>query len=332
MEQRRFLTPEPSSGGPDGLAVTGTRMYFINGNGSNMIYQLNPADGTVTTVSRAPELLGGSDGLAAMEDTLFALEPSSDTITRVRISTGETLGSCVTGVMAGGGLAAEDGRLFATLGLASIVELEPETCQVIGGPYPIPGSDLAYGLAFDGTSLYAGSIIRPGIHTIDPDTGDPLGFLPLAYAPTGLAATAAVAVPECAFDVDFRPGSAVNTLNPRSRGRVPVALYGSDSMDTGVVGQDSLALSGVMADHSAFEDVDGDGILDLILHFRTQALVRSLVSEHGDLEYGMLLEVTLRGELMDGTVCNGTDMIRIRNGGTGRDPESRNLHKRHRTR
>ena len=322
----RFPTPEPSSGGPDGLAVTAASLFFVNGNGSNIIITLDPATGAVTGSFPAPEQFGGSDGLAAMDDTLFTLEPASDMISRVRISTGEALGSCTTGGLAGGGLAAESGRLFVTLGLASIVELDPETCQVVGGPFPIPGGDLAYGLAFDGERLYAGSIIRPGIHSLDPETGAALGFVEMESPPSGLASTAEVAVadPDCDLAVDFRPGSPTNILNIRSRGRVPVALFGSPDLDVGEMDQDSLALSGVRADHAAFEDVDGDGNLDLILHFRTQALVSSLEYAHGDLQDGMILDVVLTGERMEGGSCRGADSVRIRNSETGRDRESRN--------
>ena len=323
-ELRRFPTPEPCSGGPDGLAVTGDTMFFVNGNGSNRIIRLNPQTGTVTDSFPAPELFGGSDGLAAMDDTLFTLEPASDTISRLRISTGEALGSCTTGMMASGGLAAEAGRLFATLSLVNIVELDPLTCRLIAGPFPVPEGDLALGLAFDGELLYAGSYIRPGIHMMDPDTGDAIGFHALDYAPTGLAATAEAVGPECTFDVDYRPGSPANILNLMSRGRIPVALFGSDSMDTGDIDQTSLVLSGVPAAHSAFEDVDGDGILDLILHFGTQALVTSLTTEHGELQDGMVLDITLRGERMDGTGCFGEDSIRIRDGVPGGEQQSRN--------
>ena len=195
---------------------------------------------------------------------------------------------------------------------------------MIGGPFAIPGGDLAYGLAFDGEQLYAGSIIRPGIHSLDPDTGAALGFIAMDSPPSGLAATTEVEAPECALDVDFRPGSATNILNLKSRGRVPVALYGSPALDTEDMDLDTLALSGVPAEHTAFEDVDGDGILDLILHFRTQALVSSLESAHGDLQDGMILDVALTGERMEGGSCRGADSVRIRNGETGRDHESRN--------
>lgn len=318
-ELNRFPTPEPSSGGPDGLAVTPTWLYFVNGNGSNLITRLDPDTGMLTGSFPAPETFGGTDGLAAMDDTLITLEPAADTLSRIQLSTGDALGACVTGLGAGGGLAAEAGRLFVTLGLARIVELNPESCQVIGGPFPVPGGDLAYGLAFDGQRLYVGSIVQPGIHTLDPETGEALGFIPLAYAPTGLAAAAEAAAPACRFDLDYRPGSAANILNTRSRGRVPLALYGTAALDAGNIDQSSLVLSGVPADHTAFEDVDGDGVLDLILHLRTQALVSALESEHGDLVDGALHEVELAGALMDGTMCHGADSVRIRRGAPGRN-------------
>ena len=314
VEQNRYPAPELSSGGPDGLAATRDWLFFINGAGSNMIFRLEPATGVVIGSFPAPEMLGGTDGLAAMDDILFSLEPASDIISRVRISTGESLGSCTTGMLAGGGLAAEAGRLFSTLSLASIVELDPESCQVIGGPFPIPGGDFVFGLAYDGEHLYAGSIIQPGVHTLDPDTGAPLGFLPLAYAPTGLAAAAIDPAPACAFDVDIRPGSAVNIMSVRSQGHLPVALYGSSFLDVGDIEQESLLLSSVPTNHSFFEDVDGDGILDLLLHFRTQALLTALEAEYGELEDGMVLDMLLRGFLKDGAGCHGGDSVRIRQG------------------
>ncbi len=324
LERNRYPAPELSSGGPDGLAATRDWLFFINGTGSNMIFRLEPASGAVIGSFPAPEVLGGTDGLAAMDDILFSMEPASDIIARVRISTGEPLGSCTTGMLAGGGLAAETGRLFSTLSLASIVELDPESCRVIGGPFPIPGGDFAYGLAYDGEYLYVGSIIQPGIHTLDPDSGAPLGFLPLSYAPTGLAAAAIDPGPACAFDVDIRPGSTVNVMNVGSRGRLPVALYGSSSVDVGDIEQESLFLSTVPTDHSFFEDVDGDGILDLMLHFRIQALITALAAKHGELEDGMVLEMLLRGSLTGGADCQGADSARIRYVEAGRRQESGN--------
>ncbi len=316
-ELGRLPTPEISSGGPDGLAADGGSIFFINGNGSNQVYRIDLDTGTVFDVFPAPSAGWGTDGLAVSSNTLFNLEPAADTIHRTSLDSMESAGSCVTGRFAGGGLAAENGRLFATLGLASIVELNPETCEMIGGPFPIPGGDFTYGLAFDGERLYTGRILSPGVVSMDPDTGEVLGSFSLDFAPTGLAASSAEPpVSSRVVPIDIRPGSDRNVLNVRSRGRMPVALFGSGSEDVGTLDLDSLALAGVPAEHSAYGDLNGDGILDLILHFRTQALVRALEAGDRPLENGMTPELVLDGRFLDGTPCTGTDSVTILGAGS----------------
>ena len=72
--------------------------------------------------------------------------------------------------------------------------------------------------------------------------------------------------------IDITPGSFPNSINPRSRGVIPVAILTTETFDASTVdpamvrfGPDAAAPV-----HAALEDVDGDGDTDLILHFRTQ--------------------------------------------------------------
>jgi hypothetical protein len=107
-------------------------------------------------------------------------------------------------------------------------------------------------------------------------------------------------------------------LNIKSRGRIPVAVFGSETDDVGAVNLSSLTLAGIPSVHSAFEDVDGDGILDLILHFRTQALVQAMESGDSPLEDGQTRELALSGEFQDGTPCSGSDTVTILDAGDNR--------------
>jgi hypothetical protein len=81
--------------------------------------------------------------------------------------------------------------------------------------------------------------------------------------------------------IDIKPGSATNTINPKSKGVVPVALLGSDGFDVGKVDVTTLQFGpsgappahdltrpGVRSGH--MEDVNGDGHMDLMCHFRQQ--------------------------------------------------------------
>ena len=65
-----------------------------------------------------------------------------------------------------------------------------------------------------------------------------------------------------------------SSINPRNRGVIPVAILSSDSFDATTVdpGTVRFGRTGIeaVAAKSTFEDVDSDGDLDLLLHFKTQ--------------------------------------------------------------
>jgi beta-glucosidase len=71
--------------------------------------------------------------------------------------------------------------------------------------------------------------------------------------------------------IDILPGSDVNPVNPGQRGILPVAILTTDDFDAGNVDPFSLAFgpAGAPITHKNghLEDVDGDGDIDLLLHF-----------------------------------------------------------------
>ena len=76
------------------------------------------------------------------------------------------------------------------------------------------------------------------------------------------------------ISIDIKPGTFPNTINPRSKGKITVAILTTDTFDATTV-DPSTVLFGVTGTEvspfqSALEDVDGDGHLDLVLHFTTQ--------------------------------------------------------------
>lgn len=74
--------------------------------------------------------------------------------------------------------------------------------------------------------------------------------------------------------VDIKPGSDLNPINPRGNGVIPVAILSSADFDATTVNPATLAFGPNAAapahPNVHFEDVDGDGLIDLVSHYRTQ--------------------------------------------------------------
>ncbi|MFB0504195.1 MAG: hypothetical protein ACETWE_10210 [Candidatus Bathyarchaeia archaeon] len=102
--------------------------------------------------------------------------------------------------------------------------------------------------------------------------------------------------------IDIKPGSYPNSINPGSKGRIPVAILTNETFDATTVDPATVRFgpAGAKAVHSAIEDVDHDGDLDVILHFKTQ----ETGIKPGD------TEATLTGKTYDGISIKGTDTIR----------------------
>jgi hypothetical protein len=104
--------------------------------------------------------------------------------------------------------------------------------------------------------------------------------------------------------IDIKPGSFPNSINPRSKGVIPVAVLTTSSFDATAVDPATVLFgpAGTEATpvHSALEDVDGDGDADIILHFKTQDT--GIVC--GD------TSASLTGETSGGQVIEGSDSIK----------------------
>ena len=101
--------------------------------------------------------------------------------------------------------------------------------------------------------------------------------------------------------IDIKPGSDPNSINLKSRGVTPVAVLTTEDFDASTVDPVTLQFAGASPLRWALEDVDADGDLDLILHFKTQEL--ALTKDSTD--------ATLTGETFDWVLIEGTDSVRI---------------------
>jgi hypothetical protein len=106
-------------------------------------------------------------------------------------------------------------------------------------------------------------------------------------------------------EIDIKPGSDPNSINPSLQGDLPVMILGSEIFDVADVDVTTLAFGpgGAPIDHSHgphFEDLDGDGLTDLMGHFR--------IEETG-IAFGDM-KVCVIGKLLDGTLFGGCDAVR----------------------
>jgi WD40 repeat protein len=105
-------------------------------------------------------------------------------------------------------------------------------------------------------------------------------------------------------EIDIKPWSDPNGINLKSKGVIPVAILTTDDFDATTVNPLSVEFGpgGATEAHGKehIEDVDIDGDLDLLLHFRTQ----ETGIECGD------SEAVLTGETFDGqTIIEGVDYV-----------------------
>ena len=73
-------------------------------------------------------------------------------------------------------------------------------------------------------------------------------------------------------EIDIKPGSFPSAINLGKKGVVPVAVLTTEDFDASTVIAETVIFAGATPVHWAMEDVDGDGDVDLVLHYDAQEL------------------------------------------------------------
>ena len=108
--------------------------------------------------------------------------------------------------------------------------------------------------------------------------------------------------------IDIKPGSFPNSINLKSKGVIPVAVFGTNEFNVSSIDPATVTLSGapikLVANSKpifSIKDVDGDGIADWIAHINSAGLRLN----SGD------TVATLVGKTFDGMIIYGIDSVKI---------------------
>ena len=118
-------------------------------------------------------------------------------------------------------------------------------------------------------------------------------------------------LPFVSVPIDIKPGSDPNSINCNNDGGViAVAILTTEDFDATTVDHTTVTFEGASEMHvdqqsgeprRHEEDVDYDGDMDLVLHFRLGDTSLTCASTEG----------TLTGETFDGKAIQGTDAVRM---------------------
>lgn len=205
----------------------------------------------------------------------------------------------------GRGLAADETRLYVVGDTASygsgkrdafVLEVDPTDGSVLLAKYYGGAEDdIAHALQVARTDLYIVGESRSFTNT-----GNVVGQSDVMLLRYRVDSTIPVTI-------DIKPAGVPNSINPKSHGKIPVAILSTTGFDAPTqVNKNSLAFGRTgdepsLAFCSGLEDVNGDGLLDVVCHFETQQAAFG----SGD------TEGILKGLTVSGTPLQGADSIRI---------------------
>ena len=301
-----FLSPSATgldgAGNPNGLVFDGIDRLFVT-DIAGIVYEIDTEGTTIFNTFSLP-FRGGAIAFDGVNLYISDFDESSVLVTDRSGTPVRTFDSQLR--PAGMSHDASTGHLWVVSEFdEKIAEIttDGELVRSCGGPRE-PGIQGLGGVAWVHSMLYIAEVSDP-----DPFTPPNIPGTIFAIDPSMLPCMPPLTI---TVVIDIKPGNDSNPLNLKSKGVIPVAILTTsigddDPPDFDATSVDPLSVmfgpGEARETHGTghIEDVDGDGDLDLVLHFRTQ----QTGIQPGD------IEASLTGETFDGQVITGTDAIQM---------------------
>jgi YVTN family beta-propeller protein len=198
-------------------------------------------------------------------------------------------------------LLSKDGtRLYVTNDTLNLLQIIDTGTNSVIGSIPVNGP-VGLALTPDEDRLLVSC--DSGVAVVDLATQSITKYLGGFTQPKEIAIYGAAEAPALQVTIDIKPGSSVNPIQLKSKGKVPVAILGDPAFDVTTVDRGTVMFVGAspLSTGGLPEDVNGDGLLDLVLHFETQ----DLQLQPGD------TQACLSGKTSSGEAFAGCDTIRV---------------------
>lgn len=183
----------------------------------------------------------------------------------------------------------------------------PYSASIVPNAGTPPFSFTAIGQPPAGLALSSGGVLS-GV----PTTPGSYSFVVAAQDAAGCRSHRAYTVEVVPFPVaiDVKPGSYPNSVNLGSNGKVAVAIFSTPAFDATTLVPETVTLANAAVDlrgngspMATAQDVNSDGLADLVVHVRTQALGLTETDT----------QATLSGTTSEGFVVAGSDTVRVVN-------------------
>ncbi|MHC4441635.1 MAG: hypothetical protein ACYTA5_03490 [Planctomycetota bacterium] len=129
------------------------------------------------------------------------------------------------------------------------------------------------------------------------------------------------------LSLDIKPGSCPNPINTntRSKGKLPMVILGTESFEVSEIDVESISINDTVfpvqmpniedvgtvidSEECGCHSAGADGFDDLVIHFYKRETIVTLGLDQ--MEPGIIVPITVEGELIDGTPFEATDCVTI---------------------